>query len=942
MEEEIINLGVFEFDTSRLEASYESATQKVFDLTNTQAKYKEQAKEVTKAIAELQKEQDRLTASGNANSDEFARNRAEMQRLTAARLENFRATQGLTSELTRARAEVRNYSNQLNAFTDAEGRAVTLQERTTELLNRNITSINDARAANSQLLSVRNQLNPAISEELNLIRELNEAYDSNTEYIRSNVSAAEQQKMAIGDYSNQIKEALGDLNIFNGGLTGFVGRAQEAGGVGKLLTTSLAAVRVGLVGVTQAAIAFIFTPVGAVLAAIVAAFLLVKNAMNRSEEATNKINKIFAQLGGILNMLLKALEPLGEFIIDYIVFYFETMGKAAQAAAELVAGALDLLGFDSAAAAVKGYTDEVKASVKAAGELADAEATLEKAQRNARLTQLNYQKEAEKLRQIRDDESKSTAERIKANEDLGKVLDKQLKEELAIARLALDVANKRIEADGKRPELLDKQAEALTEIADIEERITGQQSEQLVNRNSLLKEAAEARKAAEKERQEREKKAAEDRIKDMQLELQIYIESNNKAKSSLDDRLKHSTQIYEKEKQILDRQLKDRLISQKEYNLALLQAQNKYTADSAAATLENLDLELEAVKLNNQRKLDQNQYFNDELYQQELDRINLVGDAERERIKADLDNKIISQQEYNNKALALDQELQGQRDEAFAAREEAQKLKDETDYALRKEIEGERLAIDLDEQLAVFDSGYEARKAAAEKAGADMELFEKAEAERRKNIERAVNDNKLQLASNTLNQIASIFGEESKAAKAAAVAQTTIDTFRASQAAFRGMVETIPGPVGIALGSVAAAAAVATGFANVKKIVATKEPDRPKAKYARGVIGLEGSGTSVSDSIDARLSLGESVINQQGSSMFPNTLSAINAIGNGEAASSNLGVQGALLQDANGGNLSQIIADAVAEGAAIGTAAGSQAGLSNLAENRNIRNNATY
>lgn len=49
------------------------------------------------------------------------------------------------------------------------------------------------------------------------------------------------------------------------------------------------------------------------------------------------------------------------------------------------------------------------------------------------------------------------------------------------------VANLRIDAEGKTTDLLDARAEALAEISDIQERITGQESEQLTNRVSLQK-----------------------------------------------------------------------------------------------------------------------------------------------------------------------------------------------------------------------------------------------------------------------------------------------------------------------------------------------------------------------------------------------------------------------------------------------------------------------
>jgi hypothetical protein len=82
---------------------------------------------------------------------------------------------------------------------------------------------------------------------------------------------------------------------------------------------------------------------------------------------------------------------------------------------------------------------------------------------------IRLSKVAEKLRQIRDDESLSIIQRTQANKDLGGVLKQQLNAELAIARQALLVANLRIKAEGKSKEALEKQAQALTGISDIQE-----------------------------------------------------------------------------------------------------------------------------------------------------------------------------------------------------------------------------------------------------------------------------------------------------------------------------------------------------------------------------------------------------------------------------------------------------------------------------------------
>jgi hypothetical protein len=66
------------------------------------------------------------------------------------------------------------------------------------------------------------------------------------------------------------------------------------------------------------------------------------------------------------------------------------------------------------------------------------------------------------------------------------------------------------------------------------------------------------------------------------------------------------------------------------------------------------------------------------------------------------------------------------------------------------------------------------------------------------------------------------------------------------------------GPAGVAMGPILAALAAATGVAQIAIIAASKPPAPPKFKD--GVIGLDGAGSSTSDSIDAKLSRGESVM----------------------------------------------------------------------------------
>jgi hypothetical protein len=81
---------------------------------------------------------------------------------------------------------------------------------------------------------------------------------------------------------------------------------------------------------------------------------------------------------------------------------------------------------------------------------------------------------------------------------------------------------------------------------------------------------------------------------------------------------------------------------------------------------------------------------------------------------------------------------------------------------------------------------------------------------------------KIDIAKSTLDSLANIFGKESKAGKAAAIASTTITTLQSSISAFNSLAG-IP-VVGPVLGGIAAASAIATGFRTIKEIKGTKLP----------------------------------------------------------------------------------------------------------------------
>ena len=135
--------------------------------------------------------------------------------------------------------------------------------------------------------------------------------------------------------------------------------------------------------------------------------------------------------------------------------------------------------------AVKGY---VESTVDAATENVE----LEKAARLADATLQGlleeFDKRAEKQRQIRDDESISIAKRIEANTKLGEILDEQEEKMLDAAKKKLAAAQAEFDKNKENIDLQIALKDAQNELAAVEAQITGFRSEQLTNTNSLLRE----------------------------------------------------------------------------------------------------------------------------------------------------------------------------------------------------------------------------------------------------------------------------------------------------------------------------------------------------------------------------------------------------------------------------------------------------------------------
>lgn len=1017
MAEENINLGTFDFDTTRLEASLSALQDDFFKLKKEQEGYTNQMKATKQLTLELTKAQLQLAASGEENSDAFRENEKAIKDLNTVEQQLFKNQQNVATAMSRVKQEITATNTQLKAYMSSAGTFNTLQEAGNKALQTSVTNINAARASNTELLRVRNQLNPAIKEEADLITQLNNKLDDNNKFIKDNASQYEKQKIGIGDYTSGIKAAFSEMNLFNGSL-GDAQRALSAitplfGGLKAEAQAAFDQIRGGTVateGLSKAQavgavttnalsgamkllrVALIGTGIGAIVVALgsLVAYLTTTQAgADKLSAVLQPLKAIFSAIVGVVTDLggklveafsnpKKALADLGNFIKQNLINRFTAFG-------EILEGIINLdfeqvaNGAIQAATGVENMTGKIAAGAEATQKfLADAAAKgaeLDRINKEIVKSTLAYMDAEIAIGDALDannliikDTSKSFAERAKAAQENIAITEKQGQAEADILKLKLQALKIEQELKGLNNLSYEdkvKERELLKEIDAAEDKGRDKQEEYSRVLAGLRKEQADNAKKAADEAIKADLERSKVAIEAMQTELDFYMASQGIRKKSMADQLAVNKSIMEQQIEIAKMQadlalkqadndiknVKDREAAKaqiiREFQVAQLEAENEFMAQTRDLAIENAEIEFEMFMLNNQRKLENNQYFNDQMLQMELDRLNRVSEAEAALQTQRFAEGLISLEEYNLAIAEIDERYRVAAEEAQLERDDAKKTKEAADLAIQDELLAQRYEFDLALSLERNQKQYELEKAQAIKNGADMIAFEQAQAKRRKEIEATVQNNKAQLAADTFGNLATIFGKETAAGKAAAVAQTTISTIQGAQQAFTSL-STIP-IVGPVLGGIAAAAALASGYANVKKIVSTKEPKIDtagvkKPAYAQGGL-ITGRGSGTSDNVDISASNGESIMTARATSMFPTLLSDINQAGGGvrfDGNTSSTLLQDTLNRNTDNAQATSAMAEAIYEAARQGTMDGSQKGIGDLADNRQIMADAKF
>ena len=325
----------------------------------------------------------------------------------------------------------------------------------------------------------------------------------------------------------QSKDALAGIKSIDNGLSGLDKSAEKGskgvGGVSKAfkgLGTAIKAAGIGLVIAALAKLSEIFMQNQKVADLFNTAFEAVSLAFN------DFVSFVVNSTGGIIKffdaIFKNPLESLKSFadafkknIQERFESYLDTLGFLASAVKKVFSGdfagalddvkkagkeSLDVLtgvndSFDKGKEFIEKTTKAVKDYVTETVSAATANVKLQKQAELALVANQGliekYDRQAELLRQVRDDESKGIEERIQANKDLAKVLDEQEKAMKSNAAIQVAAARTELNKNKENIELQKAYQEALNEQAGIEAQITGFRSEQQTNTNSLLREQKE-------------------------------------------------------------------------------------------------------------------------------------------------------------------------------------------------------------------------------------------------------------------------------------------------------------------------------------------------------------------------------------------------------------------------------------------------------------------
>ena len=350
----------------------------------------------------------------------------------------------------------------------------------------------------------------------------------------------------------------------------------------------------GLFAVMKGGITIALTPLKAAFYGIKLAIAEVQLLWEQSPFGSGDDKRI-KELTADVDAAAESLKQVGVDAVNAGVDIVTNIGKAVNEVGSVITKSVDGIKKIS----IEGALAQGKALVQLENDAKIAEATAER-------LSAKYERQAEVQRQIRDDDTKSIAERIAANEKLAEKITLQETELKKAANAALVAAEARKNATGK----IEDQVAAIAAQAKVEQvlaDIEGKRSEQKANEVALRKEGIELTNA--------------EKSSETELALKRRENTTNRIKDEV-DRLKQQKLDLEETKRIELERLQSVIDSTNAGTLARVEAEKEFA--------------LKKEELDNNILLKQDE-INEKIAQKTKERIEKEKQLEQDKFNAQID-----------------------------------------------------------------------------------------------------------------------------------------------------------------------------------------------------------------------------------------------------------------------------------------------------------------
>ena len=683
------------------------------------------AENTEQLLIEVQIDADEAIKESGKLTSELAELRDETTKLKQAQAEARKEGQTNTDEYKRRseqiainEARVKNLSNALN--------------NNQKIIRASTNDVKSEVGAYQQL-----QNNYALAAQR--AKDLSVAYGENSEQARKAVATAKQMSDRLKEVDASVGQNQRNVGNYSSVLTALPGGFQG--------------VVQGATNVKGAFNALSATPLLGILQLVIMVAMGISKAFNNNEEQTNKLKAAFAPLGAVTDALARGFEQLVEGLIKSV----EWVGK-------MIAAAGRLLGIQSHVnETTKAYIQLEKdkqaliIQTRQTNEQA-AESDLKVSELRANAVRKDLFSAKERLAFLKQAVAleKQTA---KSRTDIAKENLRILEEEAKRSRNAAQFNDKLSEA---KIAVINAEREYFNKTRELGGQITAFIAEEEAARAKLSADARTKRLADQ-----------QDEIKAMEINLRIQ-------QATVQEITEESAMnTWMAEKAINDRKRAYGLMSQEEYNLALIESEKRYN-ETVMGLVEDVTAEMQKL----------------------------------------IDDDIATQRRMKDEARALELE------------------RINTDFQNRLELSRASLDAEAEMQKEALRRKQAEEIASAEKTGADISLINQKYAQAEIEIDAKKNEAKRAAASQLLGFVADAFGKATTAGKIAASAQIAIDTYSGAFSAFTGMVKTFPGPWGLVAGGVASAAVAAGGIKAIANVWKVKEGQRTVSRSSMSAASI--------------------------------------------------------------------------------------------------------